>query len=646
MNVRGCRLACAALCFVSAATACEPWSVTADVSTTTGHLHRFWSSTGFCPPLPHNQADKFMLSPDERLNMAYVGAVPHGGIRQVRVHWLLELVTAREENGRLNYNFTQLDSMIGLLIQNGLRPGFELMGSPSGFFTDFENKTQLVAWKSLVSELAKRYVDMYGLREVLQWNFETWNEPDHGDFDNISMTVQGFLNYYDACSEGLRQASPRLRFGGPGDSFRPPPRSPMCWALLQHCHNGANYFTGERGVRLDYIAMHKKGNGSSMHILEQELEAVDLIQRLFPRFQATPIYNDEADPLVGWSTPTEWRADVTYAAMVAKVIVQHQRLLMAKPNGTIKYTLLSNDNAFLSYVPHVFTQRTLAARFQVNDTRPPHVQMIRKPVLSAMGLLALLGERQVLANVYRPDGHKEGANGTFGVLASTHEVAASLPATDSWQCSLLIYNSDDVRTSTCVSPVTVVVSNLPSDKELVYVGYQLDNKQTNPYALWKAMGSPPFPSPKQFRLLRELEDPVVSSPLPVLGVGPLRLTLALPQPSVYLLHVCAKPQGVPCQVAGLRVMPLTKGQALVVWDDDGACSRCLKTFEVEFSPTGERYARIHVKDSIFTLAVHSPTLSDPGGGSVTGFYRVRAVDYWSRPGTFSLPVYYKDRAQT
>ena len=43
------------------------------------------------------------------------------------------------------------------------------------------------------------------------------------------------------------------------------------------------------------------------------------IQRLFPKFADTPVYNDEADPLVGWSLPQPWRADVTYAAMVVKV---------------------------------------------------------------------------------------------------------------------------------------------------------------------------------------------------------------------------------------------------------------------------------------------------------------------------------------
>ncbi len=75
------------------------------------------------------------------------------------------------------------------------------------------------------------------------------------------------------------------------------------------------------------------------------------------------------------------------------MINQHQDLLLRDPSSSINYTLLSNDNAFLSYHPHTFTQRTLTARFQVNNTQPPHVQLIRKPVLTVMGLLALLGER-------------------------------------------------------------------------------------------------------------------------------------------------------------------------------------------------------------------------------------------------------------
>lgn len=56
-----------------------------------------------------------------------------------------------------------------------------------------------------------------------------------------------------------------------------------------------------------------------MPILQQEVQTVGEIHKRFPRFHSLPVYNDEADPLVGWSTPQEWRADVTYAAMVVKV---------------------------------------------------------------------------------------------------------------------------------------------------------------------------------------------------------------------------------------------------------------------------------------------------------------------------------------
>ncbi|XP_077606596.1 LOW QUALITY PROTEIN: alpha-L-iduronidase [Crocuta crocuta] len=369
------------------------------------------------------------------------------------------------------------------------------MGSPSQRFTDFEDKQQVFRWKELVSLLARRYIDRYGLSHVSRWNFETWNEPDHHDFDNVSMTLQGFLNYYDACSEGLRAASPALRLGGPGDSFHPLPRSPLCWALLGHCHHGTNFFTGERGVRLDYISLHKKGAGSSIYILEQEQATVQQIQRLFPKFVDTPIYNDEADPLVGWSLPQPWRADVTYAALVVKVIAQHQNLLVANASSRVHYALLSNDNAFLSYHPHPFTQRTLTA----------------------------------------------------------------------------------------VCP----------------------------------------------------QDPMAEAPRPFPASGRLTLRPELRLPSLLLVHVCARPEKPPGQVTRLRALPLTRGQVLLVWSDEHVISKCLWTYEVQFSADGEEYTPISRKPSTFNLYVFSPDTA-----VTSGSYRVRAVDYWARPGLFSDPVRY------
>uniref|UniRef100_A0A8C3RZY8 Alpha-L-iduronidase n=1 Tax=Chelydra serpentina TaxID=8475 RepID=A0A8C3RZY8_CHESE len=572
-----------------------------DVSQFERPLKHFWKSTGFCPPLPHSRADLFDLSKDQELNLAYVSSVPHGGIEQVRIHWLLELITVGVTNGKLHYNFTSLDNLMDLLWKNKLIPGFELMGNPSGYFTDFEDKKQVIRWSRLIAHLAKRYIDRYGLEHVAKWNFETWNEPDHHDFDNVSMSVKGFLNYYDACSEGLREASSLLKFGGPGDSFHPFPKSPICWSLLHHCYNGTNFFTGATGVRLDYIALHKKGAGSSLHILEQETEVMEQIQKLFPNFTSVPVYNDEADPLVGWSVPQMWRADVTYAAMVVKVIIQHQNLLISKANNTINYTLLSNDNAFMNYHPHYFTQRTLTARFQMNNTKPPHVQMVRKPVLTVMGLLALLGENKVFADIVSKDENAD--TDTVGVLATVH-APAELQPSDSWQATILIYASDDIQTSSNISAVTVNITHFP--RHLVYVTYYLDNNLTNPYLEWKKVGSPDFPSVKQFQQIRDTEDPVVTGPFPFPGDGRLILKQELPLPSVFLIHVCARPNSVPNQVTGVHLIPLTKGQVAVLWDDDCVDSKCLKTFEVEFSSDRKAYRRINARDTIFTLWVYSP----------------------------------------
>ncbi|XP_032297079.1 alpha-L-iduronidase isoform X2 [Coturnix japonica] len=566
------------------------------------------------------------------MNLAYISSVPHGGIEQVRIHWLLELITVRMVNEKLYYNFTALDNLMDRLWENKLIPGFELMGNPSGYFLNFEDKGQVIRWRNLVTLLANRYIDRYGLEHVAKWNFETWNEPDHHDFDNVSMTVKGFLNYYDACSEGLRAASTLLKFGGPGDSFHPFPKSPICWSLLYHCYNGTNFFTRETGVRLDYISLHKKGGGRSLYILQQEVEAVDQIQKLFPNFASIPIYNDEADPMVGWSVPQLWRADVTYAAMVVKVIIQHQNLLIAKANNTINYTLLSNDNAFLSYYPHFFTQRTLTARFQMNNTKPPHVQMVRKPVLTVMGLLALLGEKQIFAEVSSSEGEST-ENNTFGVLASVH-TPSELQPSDSWQATLLMYSSEDNRTSSNINTVTVNATHFPKLREPMYVMYYLDNHQTNPYLKWKKLGSPDFPSPEQFQQIRDDEDPVVTGPLPFPESGTLTLKQDFPIPSVFLIHVCSRPSSVPDQVTGVRFFPLTKGQVVVLWDDGCVNSKCIKTFEVEFSPNGKVYKRINTKDTIFTLYVYSP------GSSVSGFYRVRAIDYWGKAGLSSVPVEY------
>ena len=63
--------------------------------------------------------------------------------------------------------------------------------------------------------------DRYGLSHVSKWNFETWNEPDHHDFDNVSMTLQGGGHLLGSC--GLRRGGSITSGAGSVDSEVPPP---------------------------------------------------------------------------------------------------------------------------------------------------------------------------------------------------------------------------------------------------------------------------------------------------------------------------------------------------------------------------------------------------------------------------------------
>lgn len=44
--------------------------------------------------------------------------------------------------------------------------GFELMGNPSGYFLDFEDKEHVVQWRNLITVLARRYIGKFKKKQT------------------------------------------------------------------------------------------------------------------------------------------------------------------------------------------------------------------------------------------------------------------------------------------------------------------------------------------------------------------------------------------------------------------------------------------------------------------------------------------------
>ncbi|KAH9509790.1 hypothetical protein Btru_045203 [Bulinus truncatus] len=463
------------------------------------------------------------------------------------------------------------------------------------------------------------------------------------------MTVQGFLNYYDACSEGLKLADSSLVFGGPGDGcglLKEDSKSALyAHALFNHTVRGTNYFTGETGVRIDFISLHLKGDGSSISILSLEEISFGVIKTMYPELANKPFYNDEADPLVGWSKPLTWRADVTYAALVVKTICQHQNILKSQNNPVIpNYTLLSNDNGFLSYFPYQFTQRTLLARFQMNLTQPHYVTFIRKPVYMIMGLLSLLGERQVHVDISLTGASGLSNTSDYGCISTVHEPDLSVNSSDSWQMTVLIYGAPDVNASVSYADLNLqwYLSKLPGVTSLKMKFYFVYNGGSNPYDVWVGLyNRTAYPTLKEFAYMRDLEDPYVSIlDVPVTtGFIPLPPRFQVLEPHVILMHLCSKPLFPPEKVTRVSCMNITQGQVLIVWSDRNIQTKCLSTYDVDLSlqgPSGP-YVKINNRSSVVTAFIYETDSES----KVQGHYRVRAVDYWNRGGDYSAPVVFK-----
>ena len=128
---------CLYLLAASEVVAQSPLNLSVDCSAAgdEGELIPFWRSVGYSPA-------EYALRDDELENTAHIGAVPNSGVKQVRIHYLLDLIVLKGSVGpgaatpsgfSLDLDFRALDHAVDFLVGSGLSPGFELMGSPAGF---------------------------------------------------------------------------------------------------------------------------------------------------------------------------------------------------------------------------------------------------------------------------------------------------------------------------------------------------------------------------------------------------------------------------------------------------------------------------------------------------------------------------------
>src|SRR5687768_12031071 len=175
------------------------------------------------------------------------------GFRYVRFHGLLsdDVGTVVKRNDGLVYSFFNTDQIIDFLLSIGMRPFVELSFMPtalaSGSKTVFHYCGNVTPpkdyrqWSLLIHTLVGHWVDRYGIREVAEWFFEVWNEPNLRAF--WTGTRKDYFKLYQVTANAIKTIDPSLKVGGPATA-----RDEWIEEFLEFCKTA--------NVPVDFVSTH------------------------------------------------------------------------------------------------------------------------------------------------------------------------------------------------------------------------------------------------------------------------------------------------------------------------------------------------------------------------------------------------------
>lgn len=451
------------------------------------------------------------LKPDEVFFRAHSLLVTGEGTHALK--WGSTNAYTEDAEGNPVYDWTIVDRIFDAYRENKVRPYVQIGFMPQALsvkpepyrhhwtpkakyneiFTGWAYPPKDYAkWEELVYQWAKHCVERYGEEEVLNWYWQTWNEPNIGYWQG---TREEFYKLHDHAIKAVRRVLPTAKVGGPdlaggkgGDYLE---------RFLQHCRDGKNEATGGKGTPLDFISFHAKGNprqvdGRVQMGISNQLRDIDgafgVIAK-FPEYKDKPIVIGESDPegcAACQGPQLAYRNGTMYSSYTAASFVR--KMDLAAKHGV-------NLEGALTWA-FEFEGQPYFAGFRSLATNG-----IDKPVLNVFRMFSRMGgERLPVASdaaVPLDEMLKSGVRGKPDVSA--------LAARDGKKITVLAwyYHDDDV--SGPDADITLDLAGCP-DGEPVVRRTLIDAGHSNSFTAWLAMDSPQKPTPEQIAELEEASE--------------------------------------------------------------------------------------------------------------------------------------------
>jgi xylan 1,4-beta-xylosidase len=426
------------------------------------------------------------------------------GFQYVRFHGLLsdDMGLLTRVNNKLTYSFFNADQVCDFLLSIGMKPFVELSFMPaalaSGSRTVFNYKGNVTPpnnykhWATLIDRLVSHWVQRYGAREVRQWFFEVWNEPNLRSF--WTGTQHEYFKLYRYTAEAIKHVDDSLRVGGPATA-----RSQWVEDFVEFCERNK--------VPADFISTHYYPNDGFEHQRDTEIQLFksqrgimrEVAQDTRRHARGRPVYYTEWNSS---SDPRDPLHDESYAAAFAVATIMEAKGLV---EGYSFWTFsdIFEEVSWPSTPFHGgFGLLTLHG--------------IPKPAYRAFELLHQLGTEQSLVD-------------------GLHETVDCSVIRKQSSVTVLITNHTTPGHSIETEQLEITLDNAPEPVGAYIV--RIDAEHANPKRSWREMGQPEYLSQKEIQRLHDASMLVKEKHLISYKDGSLHIKTDIPPHAVATITI-------------------------------------------------------------------------------------------------------------
>lgn len=315
--------------------------------------------------------------------------------------------------------------------------------------------------------------------------------------------------------------------------------------FLNHCRDGANFCTQEKGTRLDFITFHVKGGGFpfEMHapkavpsvesLVHQVKLGLDIITEY--GYQDREVVLSEADP-DGWA---------------AGGIYDNANMIFRNTEYYATYIASAYDKIDRLGSQYGIRIRPLAWAFMFpgercfEGTRTFTTQGIDKAVFNMFKIYGSLGDEKLafasdgtktLEFLQEPEIGVKNHSRYTGEGEDT-EVAGFAVRGKNGEIQIVIYSHCNDRDKEETQEISLTVEGI-GEKEAAVSHYRIDSAHSNAYAEWIKQGRPLFPSGEQYDAIKKKDGlEKLCADKTVMAQGCLRLDFCMPSHAVSYLVI-------------------------------------------------------------------------------------------------------------